>query len=79
VATSASLRAHTVSMGLRPPGSSSSTERSKSPKTTMAAVRGIGVAVMTSRSGSISSVERERPFSTQCGALLDAKAVLLVK
>ena len=35
-----------------PGGSSSRTVRSRSPKITMAAVRGIGVAVMTSRSGS---------------------------
>ncbi len=47
----------------RPLGSSSSTDRSRSPKTTIAAVRGIGVAVMTSRSGSISSSERPRPLS----------------
>ena len=38
--------------GMRPGGSSSSVVRSRSPKITMAAVRGIGVAVITSRSGS---------------------------
>src|ERR1700728_3648484 len=37
---------------MRPGGISSSVVRSRSPKITMAAVRGIGVAVMTSRSGS---------------------------
>ena len=39
----------------RPGGISSSTVRSRSPKMTMAAVRGMGVAVMTRRSGSPSS------------------------
>ncbi len=41
-----------VVTGHRPGGISSRTVRSRSPKITMAAVRGIGVAVMTSRSGS---------------------------
>ena len=48
--------------------------RSRSPKMTMAAVRGIGVAVMTSRSGSRLAV----PSALQRGALLDPEAVLLV-
>ncbi len=49
---SAPGRTHTVSIGCRPGGSSSTTVMSRSPKTTMAAVRGMGVAVMTKRSGS---------------------------
>ena len=40
-----------VVTGLRPAGSSSKTEVTRSPKTVMATVRGIGVAVMTSRWG----------------------------
>ena len=36
---------------------------SRSPKTTMAAVRGIGVAVITSRSGSRPSPSSPRPLS----------------
>ena len=40
----------------------------------MAAVRGIGVAVMTSTSGTAPS----RPFARNIAALLDAEAVLLV-
>ncbi len=50
-------------MGSRPRGISSSTERSRSPKMTIAAVRGMGVAVITSRSGSAASSERSRPLS----------------
>jgi hypothetical protein len=38
-------------MGVRPGGSSSSTLTSRSPYTVMAAVRGMGVAVITSTSG----------------------------
>ena len=64
---------HTVVTGTRPGGSSSSVVRSRSPKITMAAVRGIGVAVMTSRSGSPSA-----PLPAQRRPLLDAEAVLLV-
>ncbi len=47
--------------------------RSRSPKITMAAVRGMGVAVMTSRSGSPSVA-----LGAQGGPLLHAEAVLLV-
>ena len=54
-------------------GSSSSTVRSRSPKITMAAVRGMGVAVMTRRSGSPAL-----PLGPQGGPLLDPEAVLLV-
>ena len=43
--------AHLVTIGVRPGGSSSSTLTSRSPYTVIAAVRGIGVAVITSRSG----------------------------
>ena len=38
-------------MGFRPPGSSSNVETAKSPKTVIAMVRGIGVAVITSTCG----------------------------
>ena len=48
----ASPGSHSVVTGWRPGGISSSVVRSRSPKITMAAVRGIGVAVITSRSGS---------------------------
>ena len=40
-----------VGTALRPAGSSSRTEVARSPKTVMAMVRGIGVAVMTRRWG----------------------------
>ena len=64
---------HSVVTGTRPGGSSSRVVRSRSPKITMAAVRGIGVAVMTRRSGSPSV-----PLARERGPLLDAEAVLLV-
>ena len=51
-APGASPGSHSVVTGWRPGGNSSSVVRSRSPKITMAAVRGMGVAVMTSRSGS---------------------------
>ena len=52
---------------------------SRSPKTTMAAVRGMGVAVITSRSGSARpGLAAPRALVPQCGALLDPEAVLLV-
>ena len=44
-------RSQAVVTGSRPGGSSSMMVMSRSPKTTMAAVRGMGVAVITSRSG----------------------------
>ena len=47
--------AHCVSIGVRPGGSSSSTLTSRSPYTVIAAVRGIGVAVITSMSGTAPS------------------------
>ena len=55
----------------RPGGSSSRVDRSRSPYSVMARVRGIGVAVITSTSG-------RRPFCRQAGSLHDAEAVLLV-
>ena len=60
-----------VAIGVRPGGISRSSERSRSPYTSIAAVRGIGVAVMTSTSGS-------SPLPRRSDALLDAEAVLLV-
>ena len=56
----------------RPAGSSVSVEVSRSPKTVIATVRGIGVAVITSTCGGSAGLAAER------GALLDAEAVLLV-
>ena len=58
---------------MRPGGSSSSTLTSRSPYTVIATVRGIGVAVITSTSGTAAAglVAQRRP-------LLDAEAVLLV-
>ncbi len=50
--SSIAVRAHRVVIGVRPGGSSSMVVMSRSPNTTMAAVRGMGVAVITSRSGS---------------------------
>ena len=50
--------AHFVTIGVRPGGSSSNTLTSKSPYTVIAAVRGIGVAVITNTSG----VEASAPF-----------------
>ena len=64
--------------GWRPGGSSSMTVMSRSPKTTMAAVRGMGVAVMTSRSGSLPRPVVAPALVAQGGPLLDAEAVLLV-
>ena len=54
------------------------TVMSRSPKTTMAAVRGMGVAVMTSRSGSLPRPSVAPALVAQGGPLLDAEAVLLV-
>ena len=61
--TSSGVRSHAVVTGWRPGGSSSITVMSRSPKTTMAAVRGMGVAVMTSRSGSRPVPSAPRPLS----------------
>ncbi len=49
--------------GSRPGGSSSMMVMSRSPNTTMAAVRGMGVAVITRRSGSPPPPSSPRPFS----------------
>ena len=62
-----------MTIGVRPGGSSSSTLTSRSPYTVIAAVRGIGVAVITSTSGTAPP-----GLLPQRGALLDAEAVLLV-
>ena len=51
---------------------------SRSPKTTMAAVRGIGVAVITSRSGSRPVAVVAPALGPEGGTLLDPEAVLLV-
>ena len=59
-------------IGARPAGSSVSVEVSRSPKTVIATVRGIGVAVITSTCGGAAGLAGQR------GALLDAEAVLLV-
>ena len=61
-----------VWIGARPAGSSVSVEVSRSPKTVIATVRGIGVAVITRTCGGLPGLVGER------GALLDAEAVLLV-
>ena len=61
-----------VWIGARPAGSSASTEVSRSPKTVIATVRGIGVAVITRTCGRRAGLVGER------GPLLDAEAVLLV-
>ena len=61
-----------VAIGERPAGSSVSVETSRSPKTVIATVRGIGVAVMTSTCGGTLRL------AAQGVALLDAEAVLLV-
>jgi hypothetical protein len=53
-ATSSGPFAHFVVMGVRPGGNSSSTLTSRSPYTVMAAVRGMGVAVITNTSGTSS-------------------------
>ena len=58
--------------------SRSSTDTSRSPKSTMAAVRGIGVAVMTRRSGSARRDRSRAALVAQHRALLDAEAVLFV-
>ena len=47
-----------VEIGARPAGSSSSTDVSRSPKTVIATVRGMGVAVMTSRCGGLLALAR---------------------
>ena len=70
----AARSAHCVTIGVRPGGISSSTLTSRSPYTVIAAVRGIGVAVITSTSGTCPSTI----FVAQRGALLDAEPVLLV-
>ena len=72
--TRAARRAGTtlVWIGARPAGSSASTEVSRSPKTVIATVRGMGVAVMTSTWGGRAGLVGQR------GSLLDAEAVLLV-
>ncbi len=59
--------------GARPAGSSVSVEVSRSPKTVIATVRGIGVAVITSTCGG-----SDARLGGQRGALLDAEPVLLV-
>ena len=59
-------------IGGRPAGSSVSVETSRSPNTVIATVRGIGVAVMTSRCGGVFRLGPQRV------ALLHAEAVLLV-
>ena len=61
-----------VAIGARPAGSSRSVEVSRSPKTVIATVRGIGVAVITSTCGGVV------PPCAQRVALLDPEAVLLV-
>ena len=65
----------TVLIGVRPGGSSSMTETSRSAYAVMASVRGIGVAVITSWCGNRPS---DRPFLAQLQALVHAEAVLLV-
>ena len=72
-ASSSGPAAQRVTIGVRPGGSSSSTLTSRSPYTVIAAVRGIGVAVMTSTSGTAVA-----GLLAQRGPLLDAEAVLLV-
>ena len=49
-----------VAIGCRPAGSSSRTETSRSPKTVIATVRGMGVAVITSRCGGRPALSRSR-------------------
>ena len=49
-----------VTIGLRPGGSSSMTETSRSPYNVMASVRGIGVAVMTSTWGGCAFLVHKR-------------------
>ncbi len=56
-------RTHWVATGSRPGGSSSMMVMSRSPKTTMAAVRGMGVAVITRRSGSWPRPSSPRPLA----------------
>ena len=63
-----------VAIGVRPGGISRSSDLSRSPYTSIAAVRGIGVAVITSTSGTTSALA----FALQQRALLHAEAVLLV-
>ncbi len=60
-------------IGARPAGSSARVEVSRSPKTVIATVRGIGVAVITSTCGGAPSA-----LAAQGGPLLDAEPVLLV-
>ena len=60
------------SMPARPAGSCRIVETSRSPKTVIATVRGIGVAVSTSTCGGSAALQPQRL------ALLDAEAVLLV-
>ena len=61
-----------VAIGERPAGSWSRTEVSRSPKTVIATVRGIGVAVITSRCGGCSRLGPQRV------PLLHPEPVLLV-
>ncbi len=61
-----------VATSARPAGLSASVDVSRSPKTVIATVRGIGVAVMTSRCGA------SLPPRPQGVPLLDAEPVLLV-
>ena len=58
----------TVSTGWRPGGSSSSTDTSRSPKSVRASERGIGVALITNRSGSspLPSMRRRCPTPKRC-------------
>ena len=62
-----------MAIGERPAGSSVRVETSRSPKTVIATVRGIGVAVITSTCG-----RRALGLLAQRVALLDAEPVLLV-
>ena len=64
-------RRPSVVIGVRPGGISRSSDLSRSPYTSIAAVRGIGVAVITSTSGS-------SPLPPEQRALLDTEPVLLV-
>ena len=75
---SSGVRSHRVTTGCRPGGSSSMMVMSRSPKTTMAAVRGMGVAVMTRRSGSRPVAVLAAALGPEGGPLLHAEAVLLV-
>ena len=58
-ARASSSRTTCVAIGDRPAGSSRSVEVSRSPNTVIATVRGIGVAVMTSRCGGVRPLARK--------------------